>query len=101
MRDLVAFEAALKAVVEVLEHFAGREPCRADTDLASVVLTRRDLAFETRGEVFLMRPTFGPGPVREPRPRRSERRSFECPAHEREIRRWLLRGHDAVPPSRS
>jgi len=66
MRDLVAFEAALEAVVEVLERFAVREACATDADLASVVLTRRDLSFETRSEVVLMGPALGSGPVREP-----------------------------------
>ena len=63
---MVAFEAALEAVVEVLERFAGREPCGTDADLAAVGLAGGDFALQAGGEELLMRPGLRAGPLREP-----------------------------------
>jgi hypothetical protein len=61
--DDVSLDGALEAEVEVLERLASGEACRFDPRLAAVVLARRDLAFETRGEELLVTPTLRSGPL--------------------------------------
>src|SRR5687768_3173192 len=66
VRDGVAFEAGLMVEAEVLERFAGREPCGPGPGFGSGCFAGGDFPGEDRGEVFLMGPAAVSGLVGEP-----------------------------------
>ncbi len=100
MGDLVAFEGALEAVVEILECLAGWEPGGTDAAFAAVVLACCDLAFQTGGQELFVRPALGAGPVGEPVDRAGQRGCLQGPAQVSDVG-GRLGGHHATPRARS
>jgi DNA invertase Pin-like site-specific DNA recombinase len=105
VRDDLPLEAAGVAVVEVLQRLAGGEPGGPDPALPAVALAGRDLPLQARDQEFLMAPRLSPCPVGQPGHRLAQRRGFQRPGQERDLRgqvtaRGLGGGHHAtVPPA--
>jgi hypothetical protein len=64
--DQVAFQPAGIVEVELLQTLAGRESGGADPAFAAVGVAGGDLALQASGQVLLVRPGLGPGPLGQP-----------------------------------
>lgn len=87
--------------VELLQGFAGREACGADTTLTAVGFAGRDLALQAGDQEFLMAPRLRLRPFCQPVARVTQGRCFQRPSEERDVddvTRARLRAHQDTTP---
>ena len=101
--DQVPFQPAGVVEVELLQALAGREPGGPDPAFAAVGVAGGDLALQAGGQILLMGPGLGPGPLGQPARRLPQRRRFQRPGQEGQLgdqvaagRRFRCRGHQAA-----
>src|SRR5215213_7815507 len=66
MGDLVALQTAGVVEVKLLQALAGREPGCTDVALAAMRVPGGNFTLQACGQILLMRPGFGPGPLGQP-----------------------------------
>ena len=83
--DQVAFQPTGMVEVELLQTFASRESGGLHAAFAAVGVAGGDLALQAGGQVLLVAPGLGPGPLGQPASRLSQRRRFQRPGQKDQL----------------